>query len=84
METFAVIPVITGVVQALKVAFLPSKFAGLLSIVLGVLFSCGVNKAVTVETVIMGVVFGLSASGLFEGVKLGGTETKGFIGKIVK
>lgn len=84
MNEFLAIPVITGVVQALKVAFLPGKFAGLLSIVLGVLFSCGINHAVTFETVVMGVVFGLSASGLYEGVKIGGSESKTFIGKMVK
>ena len=48
MNEFAVIPVITGVVQALKIAFLPSKFAGILSIVLGVVFSCGINHEFTV------------------------------------
>lgn len=84
MEIYTVIPIITGVVQALKVAFLPSKLAGLLSIVLGVLFSVGVNHAVTVETVIMGVVFGLSASGFYDGVKIGAEPTKTLIGKMVK
>lgn len=83
-DTFAVIPVITGVVQAFKVASLPSKFAGLLSIVLGVLFSVGVNKAVTFETVFMGVVFGLAASGFYEGAKLGTSEAKSLIKKVGK
>lgn len=84
METFAVIPVITGIVQALKVAFLPSKFAGLVSIILGVLFSVGVNHATTFDTVVTGVVFGLSASGLYEGAKLGTSETKTLMKKVGK
>jgi len=84
METFVAIPVITGVVQALKMAFLPSKLAGLLSIILGVLFSFGTNHAVTFETTITGVVLGLSASGLYEGVKTGTQPTRSFIGKMVK
>ena len=84
MQEFAIIPVITGVVQALKMAFLPSKFAGILSIMLGGLFSCGVNHAVTFETVVMGVIFGLSASGLYEGAKLGTSETKTLMKKVGK
>jgi len=84
METFAAIPIITGVVQALKMAFLPSKLAGLLSIILGLLFSFGTNHAVTVETTITGIVIGLSASGLYEGVKTGAEPTKNLIGKMVK
>lgn len=84
METFAVIPVITGVVQVLKTAFLPGKFAGLVSIIIGVLFSVGVNHVVNVETVLMGIVFGLSASGIYDGVKQGVEPTRSFIGKMVK
>lgn len=84
METFAVIPVITGVVQILKTAFLPGRFAGLVAVILGVLFSVGVNRAVTVETVIMGVIFGLSSAGLYDGVKQGAVPTKNLIGKMVK
>lgn len=84
MNEFAVIPVITGVVQALKIAFLPSKFAGILSIVLGVVFSCGINHAFTVETVIMGTTFGLASSGLYESAKLGTSETKTLMKKVGK
>lgn len=81
MEEFAVIPVITGVVQALKMAFLPSKFAGVLSIVLGVLFACGINHGVTVESVVMGVVFGLSSAGTYDITKMGINKTRSIIGK---
>ena len=84
MEEFAIIPVITGVVQALKMAFLPSKFAGVLSSVLGVLFACGINHGVTVESVIMGATFGLASSGLYESAKLGTSETKTLIKKVGK
>lgn len=81
MQEFAIIPVITGVVQALKMAFLPSKFAGVLSIVLGVLFACGINHAVTFETVVMGVVFGLSSAGTYDITKMGINKTRSIIGK---
>ena len=81
MQEFAIIPVITGVVQALKMAFLPSKFAGLVSIILGVVASCGINHAVTFETVVMGVVFGLSSAGTYDITKMGINKTRSIIGK---
>lgn len=84
METFAVIPVITGVVEVIKRVGLPSRFAGLLALILGVGFSIATNKAVEVETVLMGIVFGLSASGIYDGVKQGVEPTKNLIGKMVK
>ncbi len=76
MQEFAIIPVITGVVEVIKRAGLPSRFAGLLAVILGVGFSIFVNKGVEVESVLMGFVFGLGASGLYDGADQGVKEVR--------
>ena len=66
---FAVIvPVILGVVQVAKIAGLPSKWAPLLSVLCGVSVALLVD-GVTVESGFLGVLAGLSASGLWSGTK---------------
>lgn len=64
--------IIIGVVQLAKKAGLPSKFAPLLAIGVGLafsLFNFFVSDLGLKEAVFTGVVFGLSAVGLFSGVK---------------
>ena len=63
--TFAVlVAVITGLVQAVKVAGLPTRFAPLLAIALGI------SAAFLMKTdVLSGVVAALTSAGLFSGVK---------------
>lgn len=67
--TAALIAVIVGVVEAIKRAFnLPVRFVPLLAIVLGVV---GVSafSGFSPDSVFEGVIAGLSACGLYSGVK---------------
>lgn len=64
----ASVPVVIGIVSALKAAFLPSRFAPLVSLVLGlgVAFLIGGFSGLAV---LGGLVIGLSASGAYSQVK---------------
>ena len=59
----AIVPIVTGLVQAIKMAGVPSKYAPSLAVVLGVLstYIVGVDSAL-----LMGVVYGLTAAGLYD------------------
>ncbi len=63
-----IVPVILALVEILKKAGVPGKYAPLVSLVLGIggmfLFS-----GFSLESGIKGLVFGLSASGLYSGTK---------------
>ncbi|TXL65641.1 hypothetical protein FHP05_05830 [Cerasibacillus terrae] len=66
----AFVPLITGLVQVFKVAGLPKKFLPLVSLLLGIgggvfYISPGDLKG----GIIIGIVLGLSASGLYSGTK---------------
>lgn len=64
----ALVPVVIGVTQVFK-GFVAERFAPIVSLVLGVAASF-VFPAVTVaQTVLAGIVVGLSASGLYSGTK---------------
>lgn len=83
-ETAIAVPVITGLIQVLKMAFLPSRFAPLVAVILGVSFSVFANTVFNFQTVLFGVIVGLSASGLYDTVKLGASEGKTLVGKILE
>jgi Bacteriophage A118-like holin, Hol118 len=67
----AVVPVILAIIQALKMVGLPNKFAPIASIALGVIigFLFRHDTADLSQTILAGVTYGLSASGLYSGVK---------------
>ena len=67
-ETSLVVAVIIGIVQAFKMAGVNSRYAPIISLVLGILFF-GVTKGITPESLFDGIIAGLSASGLFSGLK---------------
>jgi hypothetical protein len=71
LELVAVVPVIVAIVQALKMVGLPSKFAPLVSIGVGILvaFLFGGNLETAGHTLLAGVLYGLSSSGLYSGTK---------------
>lgn len=73
LEDSIAIPVVVGLVEAFKVAGLPTKFAPLLSVILGVVYSIGaiVVSAQTeqINAILKGVIIGLVSSGLYSGVK---------------
>lgn len=66
----AIIPLIVGVVELLKQLGLPTKFAGvvaaILGIVIGIVYVAPANIA---EGLLVGLSLGLAAAGLYSGVK---------------
>lgn len=67
LELAIAVPILTAVMEVLKRAFLPSRFVQLVAVVLGVVYSVFGNGAVTFDSVVLGVILGLSASGLYDG-----------------
>lgn len=67
------VPIVLGLVQGFKGLGLPSKFAFLVSIALGIGL-VALTGATLPATVIGGLLVGLSASGLYSGVKSVVTE----------
>jgi len=67
----AVVPVIVAVVQALKMLNIPNKYSPILSIGVGVIvgFLFRHESQDITQTILAGVLYGLSASGLYSGVK---------------
>lgn len=67
----AVVPIILAIVQALKMVGLPNKYSPIASIGLGILvgFVFRHEAADLSQTILAGVTYGLSASGLYSGVK---------------
>ena len=62
------IPAILAIIEALKLAGLPGKYAPLVSIVVGVIVGLLVVD-ISVNGGIMGLVLGLGASGLYDNAK---------------
>lgn len=60
-----VIPAITGIVEAIKQAGMPSRFAPVLALVLGI----GSIFVIKDGNLLIGIVYGLSAMGLYAGPK---------------
>lgn len=83
-ETAIAVPVITGLIQVLKMAFLPSRFAPLVAVILGVSFSAFANTLFNFQTVLFGVIVGLSASGFYDAVKVGADEGRVIVSKILE
>lgn len=65
----ATIPVVIGLVSALKISFMADRYAPLASIVLGILGAFVFPAATVPLTILAGLVIGLSASGLYSGTK---------------
>lgn len=72
LGAIAVIPIIIALTQAFKMTgWIKDKYAPLVSISLGVIigFIANHNSADLSNTILTGVVYGLSSSGLYSGVK---------------
>jgi hypothetical protein len=66
----ALIPVITMLVDIFKKAGLPTKFAPLTSLILGVIFGMVFQNNGDIKNgIITGLIMGMSASGLYSGGK---------------
>lgn len=71
LETFSpviIVPVITGINEAIKRAEINTRFLPFIAMVLGVLINIAVVD-LTPESVILGIAYGLSSVGLFEANK---------------
>lgn len=62
------VPVLVALVEGGKMAGLPTKYAPLLSIVLGAALFVGF-QGYSFESVFLGIISGLSACGLYSGTK---------------
>lgn len=67
-------PITVGLVQVIKSSGLPTRLAPLATILVGVFLQYLVNVALSSEqslamTILLGLIVGLSASGLYSGVK---------------
>lgn len=69
METLIAIPFITAIVSAFKMAGLPSKYAPVASIIIGIFLVSVTSDIWWTDEILIGVVLGLSASGLYSGGK---------------
>jgi L-cystine uptake protein TcyP (sodium:dicarboxylate symporter family) len=63
-----IIPIIIGIIEVVKRAGLPVKFSPLVSVVLGVIFGIFYVQPL-LDGIIVGLMVGLSATGLYSGSK---------------
>lgn len=64
----ALVPLVMGLIQVFKSVGLPTKFAPLVSLVLGVIATTSIGF-VDIESILGGLLVGLVASGLWSGTK---------------
>lgn len=76
MDFLAAIPIITGLVQSLKMAGFPTRFSPIVAIILGVLYSGFANNVFNFMTVMVGITYGLASVGLYEAGKQTVQEVK--------
>ena len=69
LEASAVIAMIVGLAEVAKALGLSAKFVPLLNVALGVAVACLAGGEAMAENVLMGAAAGLTASGLYSGVK---------------
>ncbi len=74
----AIVPIIVALVQVGKMVGLPSRFAPLVAIGTGIFISFlfGHESGDMSQTILSGVVYGLSASGLYSGIRTTANATQ--------
>jgi uncharacterized membrane protein YGL010W len=65
----AIIPLILGIVELFKRAGIPKKYSPFIAVILGLLFGIFYMATNIKEGIIVGLMLGLSASGLYSGTK---------------
>lgn len=65
----AIVPATIAVTEAFKKFGIPSQIAMLVAVVVAILFTFGVRQTVSVEVAMDGILYGLTASGLYSGTK---------------
>ena len=71
LQTFSpviIVPVITGIAEAIKRADINTKYIPFITLLLGVLINVSVS-GIKPEAIILGMAYGLSSVGLFEANK---------------
>jgi len=64
----SLIPIILGITEVGKRLGIPTQYSPLIAILIGVVFA-GLISGFDVESILQGIVYGLSASGLWSGTK---------------
>lgn len=73
----AVVPIIVALVQVGKMMNMPNKYAPILSLGVGILISFLFGGTLNIgQSVLSGILYGLSASGLYSGIKTTAHATK--------
>jgi hypothetical protein len=68
-NSFWIIPLVVAIVQAIKMMGVASKFSPIISIGVGIGLGFLVNNDfTTAQSILSGVIYGLSASGLYSGI----------------
>jgi hypothetical protein len=73
-ELGIVVALTMGITQALKQAGMHKRYAGVVSLLLGIGLTILFSEAVTTNVIIVGILSGLSASGLYSGTKAAVTK----------
>lgn len=67
-ETFSAIAIVLGLTELIKQLGVPSRFCQLASLAIGIVIAFLVD-GITTTSILSGIVYGLSASGLYSGGK---------------
>lgn len=65
----AIIPLLIGLIEVFKLAGLPKKYVPFVSVILGLLFGIFYLTSNLKEGIVIGLMFGLSATGLYSSTK---------------
>lgn len=65
----AIIPLILAIVSLFKVAGFPNKYSPFVAVILGIAFGVFYMDVSTKQGIIVGLMLGLSATGLYSGTK---------------
>jgi hypothetical protein len=69
-NSFWAVPLVVAIVEAFKMSGFNNKFAPIISLIIGVGLSFVINAQITMgEVIVSGIIYGLTASGLYSGVK---------------
>lgn len=69
-KSIVIVPIIVGLVQAIKMTAIPERYSPVISILVGVLIAFVTGQGDPWgHSVLAGLIYGLSASGLYSGTK---------------
>lgn len=69
-KSIIVVPIIVGIVQAIKMTAIPEKYSPIIAILVGVLIAFVTGSGdYWGHSILAGIIYGLGASGLYSGTK---------------